>query len=171
MTSGCSVTYIGDFGRHCLGSSTWAYSFRGYFVVSTDTPLLPGPLPIHSYVTFSLFVLCLGPSGTLSTLVVPYHQCSKLVNAVTFCLCSPPFTLVEMVISFCVHIHRSGSDHRLSCGVSSQKKPHFDEQGYRQASREHVVPPKKRKAPHVRRSKRATSPVVLNDEDWAMLER
>ncbi|CAD6337111.1 unnamed protein product [Miscanthus lutarioriparius] len=56
-------------------------------------------------------------------------------------------------------------------GVSSQKKPRFKEQGSRSASREHVVPPKKRKAPHVRRSKRDTSPGVLNDEDWAMLER
>ena len=33
------------------------------------------------------------------------------------------------------------------------------------------MPPKKRKAPHVRRSKRDTSSGVLNDEDWAMLER
>ena len=32
------------------------------------------------------------------------------------------------------------------------------------------MPPKKKKAPHVRRSKRVTSPGVLNDEDWAMLE-
>ena len=119
---------------------------------------------------FSLFILCLGPSRTLSTSAVSYHQCSKLVNDVAFYLCSPPFTSVEMVISFCVCIHRSGCGRLLSSGVSSQKKPHFDEQGYRQASREHVVPPKKRNAPHVRRSKRATSPVVLNDEDWAMLE-
>jgi hypothetical protein len=34
-----------------------------------------------------------------------------------------------------------------------------------------VVPPKKRKTPHARRSKRATSPSIINGDEWAMLER
>jgi hypothetical protein len=33
-----------------------------------------------------------------------------------------------------------------------------------------VVPPKKRKTPHARRSKRATLPGIINDDEWAMLE-
>jgi len=33
-----------------------------------------------------------------------------------------------------------------------------------------VVPPKKRKTPHARRSKRATSLGVIDDDEWAMLE-
>ena len=32
------------------------------------------------------------------------------------------------------------------------------------------MPPKKRKIPHARRSKRATSPGVIDDDEWAMLE-
>ena len=73
--------------------------------------------------------------------------------------------------SFGACIHRSGFGRRLSSGASNPKKLRVEEQGSHQASRERVVPPKKRKTPHVRRSKRATSPGVLNDEDWAMLER
>ena len=57
------------------------------------------------------------------------------------------------MISFGVCIHRSGSSRRLSSGASNPKKP------------------KKRKTSYVGRSKRATSPGVLNDEDWAILER
>jgi hypothetical protein len=34
-----------------------------------------------------------------------------------------------------------------------------------------VVSPKKRKTPHARRSKRATSPGVIDDDEWAMLEQ
>ena len=75
------------------------------------------------------------------------------------------------MISFGACIHRSGFGHRLSSGASNPKKPCVEEQGSCQASHERVVPPKKRKTPHMRRSKRATSLGVLNDEDWAMLER
>ena len=77
------------------------------------------------------------------------------------------------MISFRVCIHRScsGSGHHFSSGASKPKKPCVEELSNRQASHERVVPPKKRVPPHVRRSKRATSPGALRDVDWDMLER
>ena len=69
---------------------------------------------------------------------------------------SPPIDAI-------IPIRRSGL-------VYIKKKPRFEEQSSRQASHEHVVPPKKRKTPHIRRSKRATLPGIINDEEWAMLE-
>ena len=59
--------------------------------------------------------------------------------------------------------------HRV--GVPAKKRPRTKEQGSRQASCEWVVPPKKRKTPHTRMSKRATSPGIIDDDEWAMLER
>ena len=55
-------------------------------------------------------------------------------------------------------------------GLPNPKKPCVEEPSNHQASREHVVPPKKRMPSHVRRSKRATSLGTLRDVDWDMLE-
>ena len=78
-----------------------------------------------------------------------------------------------IVFSFYIRSHRSGfgssSGRHLSSAASKPKKPCVEELSNRQASHERVVPPKKRKTPHVRKSKRATLPGVINDE-WAMLE-
>ena len=70
-----------------------------------------------------------------------------------------------------VYTHRSSLGHRPSSGGPAKKRTRTEEQGSCQASRERVVPPKKRKALQASRSKRATSPSIINNDEWAMLER
>lgn len=73
--------------------------------------------------------------------------------------------------SSCTCLHRSGSGHRLVGEALTPKKPCVEAQSSRQAPHEHVVPSKKRKSPHERRSKRAASPGAFQDVDWDMLEQ
>ena len=69
-----------------------------------------------------------------------------------------------------VYTHRSSLGHRPSSGGPAKKRTRTEEQGSCQASRERVVPPKKRNTPHARRSKRDTSPGIIDDDEWAMFE-